>query len=400
MTTPDKYHKNRTIWEADPLLQIKNWRDRILRTAIYIRVSTDSEDQLNSLEGQQAYYENLVESNPKWEYVGLYVDEGLSGTSTKKRDGFNRLLKDCKDGKIDLVVVKDVARFARNTVDCLTSAQDLMRLTPPVGIYFDAININTLDVGAGMIIPFFAMVAQMDSELKSDSIKIGIESKKNEGKYMCPTHKLLGFNKVKKYEMVIEEKGAKAVQLIYKLFLSGVTLEIITQIMMWIGVPTGADKLEWSTQTVRNILRNEKYSGDITVQKGFVKDIFTQQKVKNTGERRMIYEQDHHEAIISRAEHERAILLLKANWRSPCFNLKYEIEVVRKGPVTKLFVNDQEQSVYRVLGLEIGSPPLAIRLKATLESDERIVATLDTGSEKEEDQCFLYVDDEIQHPVP
>jgi hypothetical protein len=175
------------------------------------------------------------------------------------------------------------------------------------------------------------MVAQMDSEMKSESVKIGIESKKNEGKYMCPTHNLLGFNKNKKYEMIVEEKGAKAVELIYKLFLSGVPLEIIIQIMMWLGVPTGADKLEWSTQTVRNILRNEKYSGDITVQKGFTKDIFSQQKVKNTGERRMIYEQDHHESIVSRVEHERALLLLKANWHSPCFNLGYEIEVVRTG---------------------------------------------------------------------
>ena len=325
------YHKNRTVWEPDPRLQIKNWRDKILRTAIYIRVSTDSEDQLNSLEGQRSYYMNLVNSNPKWEFVGLYVDEGLSGTSTKKRDGFNRLLDDCKDGKIDLVVVKDVSRFARNTVDCLTSAQDLMRLTPPVGIYFDTINLSTLDIGAGLIIPIFAMVAQMDSEMKSENVKIGIESKKNDGKYMCPTYSLLGFDKVQKYEMIVEPRGAKAIQLIYKLFLSGISVVEITEIMMRLGVPTGADKLKWSTQTVRNILRNERYCGDITVQKGFTKDIFTQQKVKNTGERRMIYEQDHHEAIISRAEHERAILLLKANWRSPCFNLKYEIEVVRKG---------------------------------------------------------------------
>lgn len=329
--TTEEYPKKRTIWEASPEYQTKDWRTKVLRVAFYIRVSTDSDDQLNSLENQRTRYEEMIKDHPKWKLVDFYCDEGISGTNTIKRAAFQRMLKDCNDGKIDLVVVKDVSRFARNTLDCLNSTRELLRIDPPVGVYFDSIGINTLDVGSELFLTIFAMFAQMESELKSTAVKIGQAEKNRKGQYVCPTDNLLGYNKFKKYTMEIEPKGAKAVQLIYKLFLSGMPLAEIAETMMSINVPTGGNKFKWTTRNVSSILSNERYCGDVVVNKGFIEDIFTHRALRNTGQRRMIYEQEHHDAIVSREEHLRALLLLKANYYSPFFNLHYEIKVIRKG---------------------------------------------------------------------
>jgi len=325
------YPRKRTIWEVEPEYEVKDWRLKKLKVAAYIRVSTDSEDQLNSFENQRNRYEDFIKQYPNWEFVGIYADEGISGTSTNKRDEFNRMVNDCKEGKIDLVVVKDVSRFARNTLDCLNTTRELLRLTPPVGVYFDSNGINTLDVGNEVFLTIFAMFAQMDSELKSDSVKKGLDQNYKKGKYLCPTYNLLGYTKERKYTMTVEPKGAKAVQLIYKMFLSGITLQEIADTMMSIGVPTGGDMLKWTTQTVRSILSNERYCGDILISKSYIQDIFTHKVIKNTGKKRMMYEEGHHEPIISREAYTRALLLLKANYRSPYFNLHYEARIIRKG---------------------------------------------------------------------
>ena len=323
--------KKRTIWEPDEAQQAKNWRENVLRVAVYIRVSTDSDDQLNSFENQKTYYEDFVQRYPNWKYVGLYDDEAKSGTSTKNRANFQRMLKDCKDGKIDLVVTKDVSRFARNTVDCLNATRELLRLTPPVGVYFDSTNINTLDVGSEIFLSIYAMFAQADSEQKSKSVKIGQAENNRKGQYLCPTDNLLGYTKLVKYGMEIEPKGAKAVQLIYKLFLSGTPAAGIAEIMKSIKAPTGGSTFNWTSSNVSRILRNERYAGIIVAQKEYIEDIFTKKAIKNTGTKRMFYEEDHHDAIVSEKEHVRALMLLKSNFYSPCFNLHYEIEVIRKG---------------------------------------------------------------------
>jgi DNA invertase Pin-like site-specific DNA recombinase len=275
-----------------------------------------------------------VKQRTNWKYVGLYSDEGISGTSIKKRTGFQKMLDDCKDGKIDLIVVKDVSRFARNMVDCLSATRELLRLKPPVGVYFDSVGINTLDIGSEVFLSIFAMFAQMDSELKSANIKIGQAANNKDKKYLCPTNNLIGYDKIKKYSMVIEPKGAKAVQLIYKLFLSGIPLAEIAKKLMSIKVPTGGNMFKWTSSTVSNIIKNEKYCGDIVTQKQYIEDIFTHRAIKNIGQRRQIYDQEHHDAIISRDEHIRALLLLKSNYYSPHFNLHYEIKVIRKGILT------------------------------------------------------------------
>ena len=327
--------RKRSFWEADPIYKKSdNWRLNPLRVVDYIRVSTDKDDQQNSFENQRDHYEKLIKSHPHWQYVGTYSDEGISGTATFKRVGFQRMLKDCQEGKIDLVIVKDVSRFARNTVDCIESVRLLLRLDPPVGVFFDFNNINTLDVGSELFLTMFAMFAQMESELKSGSVRFGLEQNIQRGDYLCPTLNLLGYDKIKKYSMEVEPKGAKAVRLIYKMFLSGIPRMEIAKVLMSIGVPTGGDMLKWTTNTVTGILRNERYCGDIVTSKMYIEDIFTHKPIKNTGQRNMMYEQDHHEAIVSRNEHRRALLLLKTKYTSPHFNLHYEIEVIRKGILT------------------------------------------------------------------
>ena len=323
--------KKRVVWEASPEYKIKDWRTKMLRVAIYIRVSTDSDDQQNSFENQRIYYEEFVKRHSHWQYIGIYSDDGVSGTSTKKRAGFQKMLEDCKDGKIDLIVVKDVSRFARNQVDCINATRELLRLQPPVGVYFDAVGINTLEVGSEVFLSIWAMFAQMDSVWKSENIKIGLAGNYEKGKYLCPAANLLGYDKIVRKNAVIEPKGAKAVQLIYKLFLSGVTLAEIAEKLEKIKVPTGGNAFKWTTKNLTRIIKNERYCGDIVVQKQFIEDIFTQRAIKNTGQKDMIYESEHHQAIISRKEHIRALLLLKSNYKSPYFNLHYEIKVIRKG---------------------------------------------------------------------
>jgi DNA invertase Pin-like site-specific DNA recombinase len=209
--------QNRIVSEIDPIYVYKDWRQKKLRIAVYTRVSTDSSDQENSLKNQKDHYDIAIHANPNWEYIDLYADDGISGTSTRNRSEFNRMIEDCKAGKIDLIVVKDVARFARNLVDCLQTVELLLTLAPPVGVYFENNNINTLDAFNKMSLAFFAMFAELDSEMKSQSVRWGNNVCFERGDYFCPP-RLLGYEKFGKYGLQIESEGAKTVRFIYTLF--------------------------------------------------------------------------------------------------------------------------------------------------------------------------------------
>jgi DNA invertase Pin-like site-specific DNA recombinase len=157
----------RIISEIDPIYDHKDWRTKNLRVCAYARVSTDSNDQMNSLKNQIEHYEKYIPTHSNWEYAGIFSDEGISGTSIKNRKGFQEMVEACKAGKIDLVVVKDVSRFARNVKDCLSTAEELLTLDPPVGIYFENNNLSTLEVDSKIFLTMLAMFAELDSELKS-----------------------------------------------------------------------------------------------------------------------------------------------------------------------------------------------------------------------------------------
>ena len=334
-------HENRIVSEVDPVYENKDWRQKRFRVAAYARVSTDSSDQENSLSNQRKHYDTIIPANPNWEYVGLYADDGISGTSTRNRKEFNRLVGDCKAGKIDLIIVKDVSRLARNTNDCLNTAELLLTLDPPVGIYFENNNLNTLDAGNKIFLTVFAMFAELESELKSQSVKFGNNVCFEKGNYFWPTT-LLGYKKVTKtdgngeieggkYEIEIEPEGAKTVRLIYDLFLAGYSKKEIAEVMTSLSRPTAAGNLEWSPGSITGILKNEKYCGDMIMQKSFVENFKTHKAVRNKGQRKLYYEPGHHEGIVSREEHARALLLLKSNQASPYYDHRFVIRVIRQG---------------------------------------------------------------------
>jgi len=327
----EKKQKMRIISEINPIYDNKDWRSKKLRVCAYARVSTDNDDQLNSLNNQMDHYAEYIPRFPNWEYCGIFSDEGISGTSIKNRKGFQQMVEACKRGEIDLIVVKDVSRFARNVKDCLSTVEELLTLDPPVGIFFENNNLNTLEVGSKIFLTMLAMFAELDSELKSRSVEFGLQIIYNKSNYPCPSNNLLGYVKDGKYGMKIEPIGAKTVRLIYDLFLSGYTQKKIAEELMGLARLTVKNKPIWTPGAVSAILKNEKYCGDFFMRKKYTVSFLTHQTKTNTGQRRLYYETDHHEAIVSREEHARALLLLKADNTSPFYNHKYEIEVIKHG---------------------------------------------------------------------
>lgn len=324
-------NKLKIVSGIDPVYERKDWRMKKLRTCAYIRVSTDSSDQENSLKNQRVHYEKFIAGFPHWEYVGVFSDDGISGTSLKNRVGFHQMVEACKAGLIDLIVIKEVSRFARNIIDCLNTVQELLTLDPPVGIYFENNNLNTLDPGNKMFLAMFAMFAELESELKSRSVLFGLKEMYEDDKYLCPAKNLLGYDKDGKYGLKIEPEGAKTVRLIYDLFLAGYSEKEIAKVLTDLARPTGKGRFEWSVSSVRGICKNEKYCGDILMQKTYTVSFLSHQIKRNKGKMEIYYETEHHEPIVSREEHARSLLLLGADHSSPFFNHEYEIMVIKKG---------------------------------------------------------------------
>jgi DNA invertase Pin-like site-specific DNA recombinase len=322
--------KNRIVSDVAPIYEHKDWRQKNYLVVAYVRVSTDSSDQENSLNNQKKHYETIIPANPNWEYVGLYADEGISGTSIRNRKEFIRMIDDGKASKFNLIVVKDVTRFARNIVDCLNTVQMLLSLDPPIGVYFENNNLNTLEDFNDITLPMYAMFAEFDSKLKSRSVKFGNNRCFEDGNYFIPA-RLLGYKKEGKYEINVEPEGARTVRFIYDLFLAGYSVKGIAEVMTSLSLQTAAGKLTWSASSVRGILKNEKYCGDFIMQKTFVKDFKSHKAFRNTGQRKLYYEPDHHESIVSRAEHARTLLLLKCNQTSPYFDHEFVVKVIRQG---------------------------------------------------------------------
>ena len=209
---------------------------RKLRVCGYCRVSTESENQQGSFELQVQDQERVIRENPAWEFAGIYADEGISATSVEKRKEFLRMIEDCKAGKIDLIITKSVSRFARNLVDCISYIRVLKNLNPPVGIYFQNDNLNTLDQTSEMMIAFISCMAQEESAKKSEAVKYGIRKKFAVGIPLCP--RILGYDKDKDDKYVIVEEEAKIVRLIFNFYLNGYSSTAIAAALTRAGVPT------------------------------------------------------------------------------------------------------------------------------------------------------------------
>ena len=267
------------------------------RTAGYARVSTDNEEQLSSYEAQVDYYTRYIKSKSEWEFVGVYTDEGISATNTKKRDGFNRMIKDALDGKIDLIITKSVSRFARNTVDTLTTVRKLKE--KGVEVYFEKENIYTLDSKGELLITIMSSLAQEESRSISENVTWGQRKRFADGKVSLPYKHFLGYEKGEDGVPKIIESEAKIVRLIYRLFLEGKTISSIAKYLTDNKIHTPAGKKKWSITTVQSILTNEKYKGDALLQKCYTVDFLTKKQKKNEGEVPQYYVKNSHEAIIS-----------------------------------------------------------------------------------------------------
>ena len=267
-----------------------------LRVAACCRVSTDNEEQASSYEAQIQHYEEFIKTNPEWEFVGVYADEGISATSTKNREQFNAMIEDCKAGKIDMIFTKSISRFARNTLDCLKYIRLLKEINIPV--FFEKESINTMDAKGEVLITIMASLAQQESESLSKNTKMGIQYRFQQGKVMVNTRNFLGYDKDENGHLIINPAEAEVVKRIFREYLEGASCMKIARGLERDGIRTARDNPRWHDSTVRKILENEKYMGDALLQKTYTIDFLNKKRGRNNGTLPQYYIEDDHEAII------------------------------------------------------------------------------------------------------
>lgn len=273
------------------------------KVAAYARVSTDHEDQLNSYEAQCDYYESFIRSHEEWEYAGLYSDEGISGTSTKRRDGFNRMVEDALAGRIGLILTKSVSRFARNTVDSLTTIRKLK--DHGTEVYFEKENIWTFDSKGELLLTIMSSLAQEESRSISLNVTWGQRKRFADGKATAPFSSFLGYDRGENGELVINAEQAETVKLIYACFMKGYSYTAIARELTSMGIKSPMGRDRWNGSTVQSILTNEKYKGCALLQKSYTADYLTKKIVRNDGAVPQYYVEGSHDAIIEPAVFDR-----------------------------------------------------------------------------------------------
>ena len=286
---PAKFH---------PITHLPETKVQKRRVAAYARVSTDSEEQQTSYAAQVDRYTKYIQERADWEFVAVYTDEGISALNTKHRDGFNRMVADALDGKIDLIVTKSVSRFARNTVDSLTTVRKLKE--KGVEVFFEKENINTMDSKGEVLLTIMASLAQQESESLSKNVKMGMQFRFQKGEVQVNHNRFMGYTKDEDGHLIIEPAEAEIVKRIYREYLQGASLKQIGDGLMADGILTGAGKPKWRPESVKKILKNEKYIGDALLQKTYTVDVLTKKRVKNNGIVPQYYVENSHEAIIPR----------------------------------------------------------------------------------------------------
>lgn len=281
-----------------PTIDVSTGERKKKRVAAYARVSTDMEDQKNSLETQKAEYTKRIKENPEWEFVELYFDEGITGTNTKKRDGFNRMIKDALSGKIDLILVKSISRFARNTVDCIATKRALQ--DKGVEIFFEKENISSLDSSSETMLTIYASFAQEESRQISTNVTWGIRSKMRQGSYNGYSKRILGYKRDDEGNLIIDEEGKKAVLRIFEMFVDGYSYREIIDYLKKNGIKNAKGECKWDVGAIHRILTNEKYCGDLIYQKTYCNNYLTHERRKNLGEVEQYLITEHHERIVDK----------------------------------------------------------------------------------------------------
>lgn len=315
--------------EVIPASKSYDFYDEVYRrVAVYVRVSTDNLQQTSSYELQKNYYEDMVNKNPNWVLVDIYADEGISGTSLNHRDAFNKMIDDCRAGKIDMIITKSVSRFARNVVDCVSIVDELSAMPNPVGVFFETEHIFTLDTKSEMALNFTASMAQEESHIKSNIMNASIEMRFSHGILLTPV--LLGYDHDAEGHLVINEEEALTVRLIFFMYIYGFSMKQIADKLTELKRKTKKNNTIWSTSSVNGILRNERYCGDVLTSKTFTPSYKLHKHRKNNGERTQYRWKNHHEPIISRDDFIAVQHMLS--------NSKYgigalpELKVIEKGP--------------------------------------------------------------------
>ena len=269
------------------------------RVAAYCRVSTKQEEQLNSYEVQVKYYTERINRENGWQLAGIYADKGITGTSTRKRDEFNKMIKACRRHKIDMIITKSISRFARNTVDCLKYVRLLKELG--VDVYFEEQGIHSTDPGAEFYITIYGSIAQSESENISHNVAWGKAQSAKEGNVFFAYKSFLGYRKGADGKPEIDPEQAAIVRSIYEQFLAGKSMQDIANELTGQGVPTPSGKSKWQATVIRSILSNEKYKGDALRGKTYIEDCISKKVRVNTGERPQYYIENNHLAIIDSA---------------------------------------------------------------------------------------------------
>lgn len=281
-----------------------------LRVAAYCRVSTEQESQKVSYETQKSYYTNWILSHEGWTLVGIYADEGLSGTSTKNRVQFNQMMEDARNGKMDYIVTKSISRFARNTLTAIASVRELQSLTPKVGIYFEKEGVDTLEQSGELALTLYANMAQEESASISRNIRWSIQKNFERGIEHVDLNRFLGYRRDSNGNWVIQESEAKLISEMYTRYVNGESALSIATSLNQRGCFTLNHKV-WSASSVLRILRNEKYVGDLIMQKTYTKDYLSHKSLINHGEVPRYYFQNHHPAIIERSLWEKTQAMLE-----------------------------------------------------------------------------------------
>ena len=268
--------------------------------AAYCRVSTDDEEQLTSYAAQQNYYTDKIMTNRDWTMAGIFADEGITGTSARKRPEFLKMIRMCKQKKIDVVLTKSISRFARNTVDCLHYIRALRELG--IAVIFEKENINTLEADSEILITMLGAFAQAESESISANVRWGKRQAMREGKAIIQYDRLYAYRKGEDGNPEIIPEQAEVVRSIYDQYLAGASFRMIQERLETAQIPNAAGEVKWTLSAIRGILTNEKYCGDVLLQKTYTSDCISRKVIRNTGQLPMYLLQNHHEGIVDRKD--------------------------------------------------------------------------------------------------
>lgn len=339
------------------------------RVGVYARVSTDDPRQTSSYELQKNHYEDVVSRNPNWELVKIYADEGISGTSLQHRDAFIEMIADCKAHKLDMIITKTVARFARNVLDCIGYARELAAMNPPIGILFETENIYTLNSNSEMSLSFIATLAQEESHTKSEIMNASIEMRFRRGIFLTPP--LLGYDNDENGNLVINEEEAKTVRLIFFMYLYGFSTQKIAETLTELGRRTKPGNTKWSSSSILQILQNERYCGDVLARKTFTPNYLNHKSKKNRQDRNQYFHKNHHDAIISRDDFLAVQQLI--------YNAKYgnkgilpQLHVIEMGALQGYVPVNPRWSGFRANDYQIASGSIYTESEPTIDATRNI----------------------------